>query len=140
MKRITYLNILFLFLFTSMVYSQNELTKSDLKETVSKIFNLCNDKNYEAMADLLLFKDGNKYRPYNFSNKSEAKKVKRQCKKIKAYLDLSDSYEYDSFIKGKFNNLPSTILNIIFVSGDQKLKISFEFVKLNGRIFLTSFK
>ncbi len=140
MKRITYLNILFLFLFTSMVYSQNELTKSDLKETVSKIFNLCNDKNYKAMADLLLFKDGNKYRPYNFSNKSEAKKVKRLSKKIKAYLDLSDSYEYNSFVKGKLNNLPSTTLNIIFVSGDQKLKISFEFVKLNGKILLASFK
>lgn len=123
-----------------MIYSQNELSKSDLKETVAKIFNLCNNKNYEGMADLLLFKDGKTYRPYNFSNKSEAKKVKRQCKKIKAYLDLSDSYEYDSFVNGNYESLPSSKLNIIFISGDQKLNISFEFVKLNGKILLASFK
>lgn len=140
MKKFIYLNISLLFLFSTFISAQDNLSESDLKETVSKIFNLCSNKDYKSMAEILLFKDGKNFRTYNYSQKSEAKKVKRQCKKIKAYLDLSDSYEYDTFVNGNYESLPSTKLNIIFISGDQKLKISFEFVKLNGKILLASFK
>ena len=134
------LNIFISFLILGNVYAQDQLTESDVKGAVSEIFDLSKNKDYQTAATKLLFSENNKNRAYNYSNKSEAKAVKRKCKKIKAYLDLSDSYEYSSFANGSFNKLPSTTLNISFKSGDQELRISFVFVKLEGKILLANFK
>lgn len=140
MKKTINLNILFLILLSSNFYAQNNVTETDLKSVVSKIFNLCSEKNYGEMANILLFSDKNELRPFNYANKSEAKVVKRKCKKIKAYLDLSDSYEFDGFVNQEKNNIHYATITIGFISGDQKLKISFNFVKLNGKLLLKDFK
>ncbi|MCB0751621.1 MAG: hypothetical protein KDC52_09120, partial [Ignavibacteriae bacterium] len=89
----------------------------------------------------LMFNDEAKgKRAFNPAENSEIKAVKRQCKKIKAYIDLSDSYEYTKYTPTKIDGQNGAVLDVSFKSGDQKLNIGFTFVKLGGKILLVGFK
>lgn len=132
---------LFLVLFlVSSINAQNNLSEANVKSALTKIFDLSKNQDYESLALLMLYSKKNELRPHNYKSKSEARTVKRMSKKIKAYLDLSDSYEYESLTPGKEFNLPSTNLKVNFKSGDQDLNISFLFVDQAGKILLYKFK
>lgn len=120
--------------------AQNKLSEVTAKAALTKIFDLSKDQNYSAIASLLLYEEGKELRSYDNSAKAEAKSVKRNAKKIKAYLDLSDSYEYNRITFGKLLNNPSAELEVNFKSGDQELTISFIFVEIAGKILLADFK
>ena len=140
MKKIFLLLIIFAIAFTWNLNAQTKLDEGTVKAALSKIFDLSKDQNYTALAPLLLYEEGKELRSYNNSVKEEKKSVKRNAKKIKAYLDLSDSYEYKSITFGKLLNNPSAELEVNFRSGDQELTISFIFIELAGKILLADFK
>jgi len=127
-------------LLISSLTAQNQLKEDDVKAALANIFDLSKDQNYSSIAAFFLNGEDNGLRNYNYNDKSEAKSVKRMAKKIKAYLDLSDSYEHKSITYGTVSNLPSADLKVNFKSGDQELTISFVFVELSGKILLSSFK
>ncbi len=140
MKNILKMTFLLVFLYAINIHAQNSVTKSEIKTTLTKLFDLCKTKNYAEASAYFAYegKDaaGNRKVSFNYAEKSEKKAVKRKCKKIKAYLDLSDSYEY-----GDFNSSDSKAeMNVIFKSGDQELKITFSFTKAENKILLTDFK
>ncbi len=140
MKNILKISFLLVFLYTINIHAQNSVTKSEIKSTLTNLFNLCKTKNYAEASAYIAYegKDAakNKKVSFNFTDKSEKKAVKRKCKRIKAYLDLSDSYEYGDF--NSSNNHAK--MNVIFKSGDQELMITFSFVKTGNKILLTDFK
>jgi len=140
MKKIFLLLIIFAIGFTWNLNAQTKLDEGTVKAALSKIFDLSKDQNYSALASLLLYEEGKELRSYNNSVKEEKKSVKRNAKKIKAYLDLSDSYEYNSITFSKLLNNPSAELEVNFKSGDQELTISFIFIELTGKILLADFK
>ena len=140
MKKVIIIQLVFVLLLVNGLVAQNNLSETNVKNALTKIFDLSKNQDYESLASLILYNKRNELRSYNNSNKSEAKSVKRMSKKIKAYLDLSDSYEYESLTNGKENNLPSVTLKVNFKSGDQELTISFFFVDLNGNLLLSKFK
>lgn len=125
---------------TVSIYSQNEITEAEVKLSLTNLFDLSKSKNYEEASSFLAYDGKDKTKkdkvPFNFSDKKDKKSVKRKCKKIKAYLDLSDSYEYDGFSSQGNDGT----IKVNFKSGDQELKISFDFVKVGGKILLSSFK
>lgn len=137
MKKLVFISIIWTVLLCS-INAQNLLGETQVKSSLTQIFNLSKDQNYSTIAHKLL--DSKNLREFNFKTKSDEKAVKRIAKKIKAYLDLSDSYEYESLTFGKFKNLPSADLKVNFKSGDQNLKISFLFVEFNNKILLAKFK
>jgi hypothetical protein len=125
---------------TISIYSQNEITETEAKTSLTNLFDLSKSKSYEEASLFLAYngKDEAKINKvaFNYADKKEKKAVKRKCKKIKAYLDLSDSYEYDGFS----SNGNSGTIKVNFKSGDQELKISFTFVKISGKVLLSDFK
>jgi len=120
--------------------AQNKLSEENVKASLTKIFDMSKNQNFSGISSILLFNQGKEMRTYNYGNSSEAKSVKRIAKKIKAFLDLSDSYEYKSITKGSYLDKQSTNLEVIFNSGDQKLTISFLFIEHDGKILLADFK
>ena len=140
MKKKLLLFIIFSACLSFSLNAQNKLSEDTAKSALTKIFDLRKNQNYSALASLFLYEEGKELRSYNNSVRAEAKSVKRNAKKIKAYLDLSDSYEYNSITFGKVLNNPSADLEVNFKSGDQELTISFIFVEIAGNILLADFK
>ena len=140
MKKKLLLFIIFSACLSFSLNAQNKLSEDTAKSALTKIFDLSKNQNYSALASLFLYEEWKELRSYNNSVRAEAKSVKRNAKKIKAYLDLSDSYEYNSITFGKLLNNPSADLEVNFKSGDQELTISFIFVEIAGNILLADFK
>lgn len=139
MKKMILMQIFLAFLLFSGLSAQDKINEEDVKSALTKIFDLSEEQNYAEAAKLLLY-NKNEVRNFNFSDNSEAKSVKRLVKKIKAYLDLSDSYEYESLTFGTMQKLESADLKVNFKSGDQELTISFLFVKHANKLLLAQFK
>jgi hypothetical protein len=140
MKKIIISQLFMAFLLFNGITAQTQLNEVEVKSALTKIFNLSKDQNFAETAKLLLFNEKDEFRNYNFKDPSEAKSVKRLVKKIKAYLDLSDSYEYESLTNGKIGKFQSADLKVNFKSGDQELTISFKFVKNGENILLAEFR
>ena len=140
MKKIIYIQIFLAVILFSGLTAQDKINENDVKSALTKIFDLSKDQNYSEAAKLLLFEKNGEIRSYNFSDPVEAKSVKRLVKKIKAYLDLSDSYEYESLTLGTAMKLQSADLKVNFKSGDQELTISYLFVKNANSLLLAQFK
>jgi hypothetical protein len=129
MRKIVQLYIITSLVFSINIFAQN-FEEAELKSSLSKIFDLSKAQNYKGLSSLLVIENEN----------DVEKAVKRTAKKIKAYLNLSDSYEYASITYDKINDLPGANLNVIFKSGDQKLSISFSFIKKSNKLLLVEFK
>lgn len=139
MKKNLYLQLVIVLFLLNNVSVSATMKESAVKSALTKIFDMSKNKNYTDSAPLL-FNKKLITRAYNYTDKSEIKAVKRICKKIKAYLDLSDSYEYEAISFSKDKNLQSANLKVNFQSGNQELTISFIFVEISGKILLSSFK
>lgn len=137
MLKMILMNILLLSL-ASPIFAQNKLNESNVKSALSQIFELSKKQEFQKLAPHLLNKDNLK--SFNFQNSSDARSVKRISKKIKAYLDLSDSYQYEKLTFETFENFPSAELEVSFKSGDQDLKISFIFIEQSNKILLAKFR
>ena len=139
MRKIVIINIIILLFSATSILAQ-QIDENALKQTLSKVFELSKSQNFNELSSNLVSSKGDQVRNYDLQNKSDAKAVKRTAKKIKAYLDLSDSYEYESIVYNEFKGLPSADLKVNFKSGDQELTISFLFVNQAGKILLAKFK
>lgn len=141
-KKILYLVLLFSFASAS-IYSQKNDDKSAVKASLNKIFELSKSGNFKDAAKLFAYKGNDKTRlfksTFDYSKRTEKSKVRRNCKKIKAYLDLSDSFEYNGFVTKKIDGVLNYILNVKFKSGSQSLNITFKFIKINGKFVLADF-
>lgn len=139
-------NFIWIFIFSIIIigsknnFAQEKLNENQLKEALTNIFSLSKGNNYAQMSKKLLNDEGKELGTYNPKNKKEIKAVKRISKKIKAYLNLSDSYAYESISYENYKELPSAEIKVNFRSGDQELTISFIFVEISGSLLLADFK
>ena len=139
-KYLVNINILILFVLFCNSFTEAQITEANVKSALTTIFDLSVKENFIKAAGLILFENGAEKRSYNAADNSELKTVKRQCKKIKAYINLSDSYEYSNYTQIQIDGMNGAVLEVVFKSGDQKLIISFNFVNLSGKLLLTNFK
>lgn len=109
-------------------------------DALKKLFDLSKAKNYKEAAALIAYDGKEAARKlkdtYKADDKKELNKVKRVCKKIKALLDISDSYKLGNVTTKKDQDVEWTIHQVEFKSGKQTLKTDFAFVKLNGNFVL----
>ena len=135
--------ILFLALSTAVLFAQTEKPEDEVKSTLTEIFKLSKGNKYQKASEYFAYTGDDKDRylksTLNYSIREEKSIVRRNCKKIKAYLELSDSYEYGKFETKNIDGITHYILKVIFKSGSQNLNISFNFVKVNNKFVLASF-
>jgi hypothetical protein len=129
--------IIFIIFLPFILAGQDRLNENEIKSSLTQIFELSKEQDFERLGEKLL--NDASLKPFNMKNKKDSKSVKRSGKKIKAYLDLSDSYEYKDLEFETFKDLPSANLNVIFRSGSQNLTISFIFVEVDNKILLAKF-
>jgi len=107
--------------------------QSDIKNTIVKLLNYSKSKAYDKAALLIAYDGEDKTRilkdSFNPVNKDELTEVKRKCKKISALLDLSSNYEIGTLIVPASESKDAFTLNVVFISGEQKLTTSFNFIK-----------
>ena len=138
MKKIFFL----LLLFSVGGLCQIEITKSDINTTIATLFEASEKSNYKNACDLIVYIGGEEARNYsgklNAGNVDDLEKAKRMVKKIKAYLDISDSYEIlDSKTITK-KDREFIAVDVAFKSGKQVLKMQFQFVNSSITLLLAA--
>lgn len=138
MKR---LSIVF-FVFSVLVFAQDEQPGNDVNSTVEALFSVCKDKNYSGASALIVYTGPESSRDYaaplNPKSAAELDKAERIAKKVKAYLDISDSYEILSVGETTSDEKTLLVANIGFKSGKQILEIDFTFIEVNNNLLLVS--
>ena len=131
--------LLLLFFAAASLYAQNNI-ESSLKNNLTQLFSFSKEKSFDKAAVLIAYsgEDQNRNMKAHFdpSNKDEINQVKRVCKKISALLDLSSKYDFGKFENKKTDSSELYLLDVTFLSGDQKLTTTFTFVKTNSGYLL----
>ncbi len=113
-----------------------QVSEVDAKKTTEKFFTLCKANNFKSSTKLLAYYGADKSRLYkdfyNSSNPDEFKEVKRICKKVNATLLISDSYSFGKFRNRTINGKKLQSLDVVFLSGTQKIKRKILFVSIKG--------
>ncbi len=141
MRKFLYIIFVSLILMScSSIYAQNSDEKI-IKESLTKLLNYSKEKSFEKAASIIAYTGEDKSREYktsfDASNKDELNQVKRICKKISALLDISSNYETGKITISKENNIVIYNAEVTFISGEEKLKTNFRFIKVdNGYLLL----
>ena len=127
--------ILSLLLANTCLFSQ--ITEENAKETVENFFSLCKKSDFKNSANLLAYYGDDKSRIYkdlfNPNNPDEFKEIKRVCKKVTATLLISDSYSFGKFRDRTIDKKKFKSLDIVFLSGKQKVKQKILFLEINDK-------
>ena len=114
----------------------------DIKNTLVKLLDYSKSKAYDKAALLIAYDGEDKTRiqknSFNPANKDELTEVKRMCKKISALIELSSKYEISTFIPAVSGSKDVFTLNVVFISGEQKLTTSFDFIKSEKGFLLSN--
>jgi len=129
--------IIGLLLFTAISMNINAQSS---QETLSQILELSKAKKFSEAAALIAYDGPNESKKlqaaYNPNDENELNSVKRICKKIKALIDISDSYEIGNPNETKEDGVDWTVIEVSFKSGNQNLKTIFSFVKVDDKFLL----
>lgn len=142
MNKITNTILIFV-LFSSLLLAQN--TEQDsIKSLINKLFKFSKVENYAQAASLLAYDGNDQSRylisPMNINDNKEEAKVKRIVKRIKAMLDISDSFDFGEFSMKSDPKFNIYRMEVLFKSGGQELKTLFSFVKYSKTFLLTDLK
>ncbi|MCF6269436.1 MAG: hypothetical protein L3J41_06990 [Melioribacteraceae bacterium] len=114
-----------------------QITEAEAKKTVENFFQLCKENNFKKASKLLAYYGEDKSRIYkdlfNPNNRDELKEVKRVCKKVTATLLISDSFSFGKFRNRVIDKKKFKSLDVIFLSGKQKVKRKVLFLEINGK-------
>jgi hypothetical protein len=136
--------LLFLFISAGAFFAQTKSIESEVQSAVNSLIELCEKDKYESIASLIIYdgKDESRYLKdtYNYSDRKEATTVKRIGKKIKAFIDLSDSHKFGRFSKTVENKVTKLDQEVIFINGEQELVKTFTFTYLNDKLLLMDFQ
>ncbi|MCK5456362.1 MAG: hypothetical protein KAI45_04490 [Melioribacteraceae bacterium] len=129
-----------LFVSTSLFAQINE---AKAKATVENFFTLCKKSDFKNASNLLAYNGKDKSRIYkdffNPNNPDEFKEVKRVCKKVTATLLISDSYSFGKFRDRTIDKKKFKSLDVIFLSGKQKVKQKVLLIDVNGKTAIYDF-
>ena len=114
-----------------------QLNEQTAKDAANQLFNLCEKNNYGSVANILAYHGSDESRlfkdTYKYSNSKEASDVKRFCNRLKAMIEISDSYEFGNFRSRKIYGNETKSLDVIFKSGNQKIKNKLIFIDIGGK-------
>lgn len=128
------------FVFNSTIMFAQNSNESAVKAVLNNLLEYSKAKSFEKAATLIAYDGTDKKRigkdSFNPSNKDEINQVKRICKKISALIELSTQHEFGVFSIKKENENEFYNMEVIFISGDQKLVTSFSFIKTDNKYLL----
>jgi len=114
-----------------------QIDKQSAINVANQLFNSCKKNDYRSSASILAYHGSDEARlykdTYNYSNPQEASEVKRFCNRMKAMVEISDSYEFGSFRTRKMHGHEMKSLDVIFKSGNQKIKNRLIFIAIKGK-------
>ncbi len=117
---------------------QAQISETSAKKTVENFFTLCKKSDFKNASNILAYYGKDKSRTYNDffnpNNPDEFKEVKRVCKKVTATLLISDSYSFGKFRDKVIDGKKFKSLDVIFLSGKQKVKQKVLLLEINGKI------
>ncbi|MCF8262423.1 MAG: hypothetical protein K9J12_16730 [Melioribacteraceae bacterium] len=141
MKAILFITVFFL-AFGILAQEIDENTK--LKNTLTTIFKLSAEKKYAEAGKLFVYEGEDQTRNLksvlDFAKKEDKKTIQRICKKIDAFVKLSDNYEIENITDEVKAGRTTKIIKVNFISGDQVLGTNFHFVSLNEKYLLIDLK
>ena len=121
-----------------------QVLEVDAKKTTETFFELCKKNDFKSSANLLAYYGADKSRLYkdfyNSNNPDEFKEVKRICKKVNATLLISDSYSFGKFRNRTINGKKIQSLDVVFLSGTQKVKRKILFIKIKNSSAIFDYK
>lgn len=139
LKRISMFAI-FLVILCSVCLSAQDNPEQASREAASRLFDLARSKNYESASKLLAVVEKDNKRQYkdhyNYQIPDEREAVVRLVKKIKAFLDISDSHSFSEFSQGNLKGVDCYRIAVQFRSGSQALSTQFSFVKTSAGLLL----
>jgi len=142
-KRNSVLLILILSIFFTNSFLIAQVSEAEAKETIKSLFDSCKKNDFRASSNLLVYFGNDNSRVdkdfFNSNNPDELKEVKRICKKVNAILLISDSYSFGKFRDRIINGKKYQSLDVIFLSGKQKVKEKVLFTKINGKPAIFNF-
>lgn len=134
--------LILLFVFTVIPFAQDSKTEESAKSTIDELFSASKDKDYKGACALIVYTGSDTEKnytvPLNPNSEGDLSKAERIAKKIKAYLDISDSYEISSVISQSEDGKRLVNVEVGFKSGKQVLEIDFKFVELDSKLLLVS--
>lgn len=115
------------------ILSSITFAQSSAKASLTSLFELSKAKSYEKAAALIAYDGEDKARikkdAFNVANKDELSQVKRICKKISALIELSSKYDFGTSSVKQDGESEIQLIEVNFISGDQKLVTEFSFIK-----------
>lgn len=131
------------FLLVIIVFSVSIFAQSNderLTESIENLFAVSKQRDYNKVCDLIAYTGSDETRylsaKLNAKNNYELQQAERIAKKIKAYVDISDSYEITSTDKISEEGGELLHAKIEFKSGKQILEVVFKFVEINEVLLL----
>lgn len=110
------------------------------QEVLKQILELSKAKKFEQAAPLIAYDGADETKKlktaFDAKNEDDLNSVKRICKKIKALIDISDSYEIGAQTEIEKDGINWFVTEVGFKSGNQSLKTVFSFVKINDKFLL----
>ena len=110
------------------------------QETLNQILEFSKSKKFAEASSLIAYDgvdEAKKFKmPFNPKDENDLNSVKRICKKIKALIDISDSYEIGAPVEKEKDGFNWTVIEVSFKSGSQNLKTLFSFVKVGEKFLL----
>ncbi len=130
----------FTFVLSVLLVSNNlfaQVTEAKAKDAIENFFTLCKKNDFKNSSNILAYYGDDKSRIYkdffNPNNPDEFKEVKRVCKKVTATLLISDSYSFGKFRDRTIDKQKFKSLDVVFLSGKQKVKRKVLFLEINGK-------
>jgi len=138
------INIIVAILFLTIVTNAQDSQADSIKSTIDKLFKFSKAENFEASGKLIAY-DGNDQTRFlntslNFSDTKEAIKIKRIVKRVKAFVDISDSYSFGKLELVKDSKANLFKIEVLFKSGEHELKTSIIIVNAGSKFLVTDLK
>jgi len=138
------INIIVGILFLTIVTNAQDSQADSIKSTIDKLFKHSKTEEFEACGKLIAY-DGNDQSRFlksslNFSDPKEAIKIKRIVKRVKAFVDISDSYSFGKSETVKDSKADLSKIEVLFKSGEQELKTSITVVNTGKNYLVTDLK
>ena len=136
---------IFVILLLTLYPAGEGFAQSDAQVTavVKELFNYSQNENYTEAAGFIAYQGSDNSRnlsdPYDNKDKNELKQVARICKKIKAFIDLSDSYEFGRFDSDTEEGRKIFSKEVLFKNEGQTLSTIFYFVPSEKGLLLIKF-
>lgn len=138
MKRLFLLIISFYFI----GFAQTDSTTIKVNSAIENLFAVSEKSDFRGACGLIVYVGGEATKNYNTklnsNNASDLQRAERLVKKIRAYLDISDSYEVLGNKTVSKKDQEFIAADVAFKSGNQILKMQFQFSNVNGELLLAS--